>query len=129
MPSDLRFKGTPQAPTNIAGPTGRLADWLQHLTLDAIPSDVQARAKHLILDGIACALVGAKLPWSRVAVETIMGFEGTGDRTIIGLPAERHLHSGFRTRRLPSAWTVAQCFGGGALAACLRRRTGSRAGR
>ena len=35
MPSDLRFKGTPQAPTNIAGPTGRLADWLQHLTLDA----------------------------------------------------------------------------------------------
>jgi aconitate decarboxylase len=84
MPSDLRFKGTPQAPTNIAGPTGQLADWLQNLTLDAIPTDVLVRAKHLILDGIACALVGAKLPWSRVAVETVMRFEGTGDRTIIG---------------------------------------------
>ena len=75
---------TAQAPTDIAGPTGRLCDWLQRLKLDAVPPAVQARAKHLILDGIACALVGAKLPWSETAVETVLRFEGSGDKTIIG---------------------------------------------
>jgi 2-methylcitrate dehydratase PrpD len=84
MPDDLRFTGVPQAPTNPKGPTGQLAEWLRHLTLEAVPADVQARAKHLILDGIACALVGAKLPWSQTAVETVLRFEGKGERTIIG---------------------------------------------
>ncbi|HEX7200236.1 MAG TPA: MmgE/PrpD family protein, partial [Dongiaceae bacterium] len=84
MPDDLRFTGAHQAATDPKGPTGRMADWLQRLTLEAVPADVQARAKHLILDGIACALVGAKLPWSRTAVETVLRFEGKGERTIIG---------------------------------------------
>ena len=84
MATDVRFKGTPQAPTDPKGPTGRLAEWLQHLRLDAVPDEVKARAKHLILDGIACALVGARLPWSDTAVETITRFEGSGDKTIIG---------------------------------------------
>ncbi|MBV8411664.1 MAG: MmgE/PrpD family protein [Alphaproteobacteria bacterium] len=72
------------APTDPEGPTGRLAEWLRQLTLDAVPGRVQERAKHLILDGIACALVGAQLPWSRVAVETVLRFEGRGERSIIG---------------------------------------------
>ena len=84
MANDLRFAGAPEPPTDAKGPTGRLADWLQNLTLDAVPAEVQARAKHLLLDGIACALVGAKLPWSRSAVEIIQRFEGRGERTIIG---------------------------------------------
>jgi aconitate decarboxylase len=66
------------------GPTGRLAHWLEDLTLEAVPRDVQARAKSLMLDGIACALVGAQLPWSRVAVETVVDFEGKGESPIIG---------------------------------------------
>lgn len=82
--ADLRFKGAPQAPTDPKGPTGQLAEWLQQLRLDAIPVDVKTRAKHLILDGLACALVGARLPWSDTAVETITRFEGSGDKTIIG---------------------------------------------
>ena len=84
MANDLRFAGVPEPPTDRKGPTGRLAEWLQNLTLDAVPGDVQARAKHLLLDGIACALVGAKLPWSHTAVEIIQRFEGKGERTIIG---------------------------------------------
>ena len=84
MSIDVRFKGSAEGPTDIAGPTGRLADWLHRLTLDDVPQDVQARAKHVILDGIGCALVGAQLPWSRIAVETILRFEGTGDSTIMG---------------------------------------------
>jgi len=84
MKTDVRFKGAAQPPTDPNGATGRLANWLQHLRLDVVPADVKARATHLILDGIACALVGARLPWSDTAVETITRFEGTGDKTIIG---------------------------------------------
>src|SRR5260370_21211681 len=84
MATDVGFKGTPQAPTDPKGPTGRLTEWLQHLRLDAVPDEVKARAKHLILDGDACALVGARLRWSDTAVETITRCEGRGDKTIIG---------------------------------------------
>jgi 2-methylcitrate dehydratase PrpD len=84
MSTDLRFKGVRQPASDAQGPTGRLAGWLQDLTLAAVPADVQERAKHVILDGIACALVGAKLPWSCIAVDTVTRFEGRGERTIIG---------------------------------------------
>ncbi len=46
--------------------------------------DVLERAKDILLDGLGCALVGAQLPWSRIAVETALRFEGRGDRTLIG---------------------------------------------
>lgn len=84
MANDLVFKGAPEPPTDRNGPTGRLAEWLHGLELEIVPGDVQVRAKHLLLDGIACALVGAKLPWSCTAVETVLRFEGRGERTIIG---------------------------------------------
>ena len=82
--SDVRFKGAPEQPTDPRGPTGQLATWLHQFRLEAVPDDVRARAKHLILDGIGCALVGARLPWSDTAVETVTRFEGSGDKTIIG---------------------------------------------
>jgi 2-methylcitrate dehydratase PrpD len=82
--ADVRFKGAAEAPTDPKGPTGQLAEWLCGLRLEAVPDNVRARAKHLMLDGIGCALVGARLPWSDAAVETITRFEGSGDRTIIG---------------------------------------------
>ena len=56
-------------PTDPAGPTGPLSSWLANTTLDDVPATVRERAKHLILDGIACALVGAQLPWSRTGVK------------------------------------------------------------
>jgi aconitate decarboxylase len=71
-------------PTNPQGVTGALSNWLTRLSLDDVPEAVRARAKYLLLDGIGCALVGAKLPWSALAVETITRFEGRGDSTIIG---------------------------------------------
>lgn len=71
-------------PTDPAGPTGRLCDWLQHLQPDAVPSEVRERAKHLLLDGVACAIVGAQLPWSKTAVEVVRKVEGAGERTVIG---------------------------------------------
>jgi aconitate decarboxylase len=72
------------AATDPAGPTGRLATWLAGLTLDAVPARVCERAKYLLLDGIACAIVGAQLPWSRLAVELATDLEGDGNATIIG---------------------------------------------
>ncbi len=70
--------------TDPAGPTGALAHWLQDFTLDAAPAAARNRAKDLILDGLGCALVGAKLPWSKVAVEAVCRFEGAGDVPVIG---------------------------------------------
>ncbi len=70
--------------TNPEGPTGKLATWLAHVQLYEIPTSVRERAKYLILDGLGCALVGAKLPWSRTAVESVTHLEGTDTKTIIG---------------------------------------------
>lgn len=70
--------------TDPDGPTGKLATWLSDLSLSDVPEDVRMQAKALLLDGIACAFVGAKLPWSCKAVESVMQFEGEGTKTIIG---------------------------------------------
>jgi 2-methylcitrate dehydratase PrpD len=72
------------ATTESDGPTRRLASWASELALGDIPEHVQERAKHLLLDGLGCALIGAKLPWSQTAVEAVLAFEGTGDHCLIG---------------------------------------------
>ncbi len=74
----------PTAATDPDGPTGRLATWVADLTLDDVPHDVVERAKHLLLDGIGCALIGSQLPWSRVATGAVLDLEGTGDVVVIG---------------------------------------------
>jgi aconitate decarboxylase len=47
------------AATDPAGATGRLCHWLGSLEPAAVPTEVRERAKHLLLDGIGCAIVGA----------------------------------------------------------------------
>jgi aconitate decarboxylase len=66
------------------GPTRRLASWASDVALEDIPDHVQERAKHLLLDGLGCALIGAKLPWSQTAVDAVLAFEGTGEHVLIG---------------------------------------------
>ena len=73
-----------QAATDPDGPTGQLATWVADLTVDHVPQNVVERAKHLLLDGLGCALVGAQLPWSRVATDAVLGLEGKGDAVVIG---------------------------------------------
>ena len=72
------------SPTDPNGPTGRLASWLAGLRIDDIPPEVRERAKYLTLDGLACAIVGAQLPWSRIAVDAVSRLEGAGNSTLIG---------------------------------------------
>ena len=74
----------PSQPTAPDGPTGQLATWIAGFTLDKAPPVVRERARHLILDGLGCALVGARLPWSATAVEAATAFEGAGDAPLIG---------------------------------------------
>jgi aconitate decarboxylase len=73
-----------RAATDPAGPTGRLATWLAEVTLDDVPASVQEHAKHLLLDGVACALVGAQLPVSRKGVEAITTLDDAGSAELIG---------------------------------------------
>ncbi|KAB8067828.1 hypothetical protein BDV29DRAFT_162959 [Aspergillus leporis] len=40
--------------------------------------------QYLILDGIACALVGARLPWSETAAQAVFAMESPGPCTIYG---------------------------------------------
>ena len=75
---------TGRATTDPAGLTGRLATWLADLRLEDVPERVRQRASHLLLDGIGCALVGARLPWSRRAVESLCRLEGCGPAQLIG---------------------------------------------
>src|SRR5271156_5019888 len=70
--------------TDPAGPTGRLATWLAEVTLDDVPASVREHAKHLLLDGVACALVGAQLPVSRKGVEAITTLDDAGSAELIG---------------------------------------------
>ncbi|MEZ0112626.1 2-methylcitrate dehydratase PrpD [Catenulispora sp. EB89] len=72
------------APSNPEGVTGRLVTWIHDLTWDDVPAEVRTRAAHLLLDGLGCALVGAQLPWSRLATEAVLGIEGGGDAVVIG---------------------------------------------
>jgi 2-methylcitrate dehydratase PrpD len=51
------------AATDPAGPTGRLATWLAGTTLEDVPPPVREHAKHLILDGVACAWSARSCPF------------------------------------------------------------------
>jgi 2-methylcitrate dehydratase PrpD len=64
--------------------TTTLSTWLADLSWDTVPTRVRERAKHLVLDGVACGLVGAQLPWSRIAVDGVTALEGNGSAMVIG---------------------------------------------
>jgi aconitate decarboxylase len=67
-----------------SGPTGRLATWVAKTTLDDVPASIRDRARHLVLDGIACALVGAQLPVSRIGVEGVTALDSAADAALVG---------------------------------------------
>jgi 2-methylcitrate dehydratase PrpD len=70
--------------TDPHGPTGMLAHWVADLAAADVPAEAQTRAAHLLLDGIGCALIGAGLPWSRIATDAVLALEGDGDAVVIG---------------------------------------------
>jgi aconitate decarboxylase len=87
-------------PTQLA-PAVNSQSWLAGLTTAQVPQQVREKTKLLMLDGLACALVGAWLPWSATAVDAILRLEGCGTNPIIGwnrgatAPAAALLNSSF----------------------------------
>ncbi|HEX5278531.1 MAG TPA: MmgE/PrpD family protein [Micropepsaceae bacterium] len=57
--------------------TARMAEFVAGLTFEAIPPEVIARIKLLILDSLGCALFGARLEWSRILCETLAAVDST----------------------------------------------------
>jgi aconitate decarboxylase len=74
----------PSEPSNPAGVTGRLSNWIHSTNLSTVPPQVVTRAKYLILDGVGCAIVGSHLPWSEVASRSVFNMEPEGSCTVIG---------------------------------------------
>src|ERR1700689_5444713 len=66
------------------GPTRTVAEFVAASQFDTLPDAVVDRTKYLVLDGLACGLVGAQLPWSRVAAEALIDLEGHGPATVWG---------------------------------------------
>ena len=63
-------------------PTGILATWVADTTQGEVPDVVMQRAKHLLLDGIGCLLVGSHLEWSSLGVQAITDFDPGGEYLI-----------------------------------------------
>ncbi|KAF2025505.1 2-methylcitrate dehydratase PrpD [Setomelanomma holmii] len=78
------MSSTKNLPSNPAGITGQLCSWITSTNNTEIPEDVLERAKYLILDGIACAFVGAHLPWSETAARALLKMEPQGQCSVIG---------------------------------------------
>jgi aconitate decarboxylase len=64
--------------------TRGIADFVANLRYNAIPAEVIARIKLLILDSLGCAIFGAELPWSRILLDTLARVDTTSGCTIWG---------------------------------------------
>jgi aconitate decarboxylase len=65
-------------------PTVELCDWISALKWQDIPENIKTRVKYLVLDGIACALVGSHLDWSETATQAVLDMESAGSCSVIG---------------------------------------------
>ena len=66
--------------------TGGVAAFVAGLRYEAIPDEVRARIKLLILDSLGCALFGADLPWSRILQHTLQRVDSTPGCSVWGTP-------------------------------------------
>ena len=74
----------PSQPSDPAGPTGKLCNWIYGMKMEDVPENLHERAKYLILDGMGYAIVGAHLPWSQIVAKAVFQMEGEGKCTVIG---------------------------------------------
>jgi len=67
--------------------TAELAAFVADLRFDALPSEVVEHARLLALDTFGCGLLGSRMPWSRVLLETLRDVEVAGDALVWGTDA------------------------------------------
>ncbi|KAK9421809.1 putative MmgE/PrpD family protein [Seiridium unicorne] len=82
--TDLHSHVDDPSQDETAGTTAALCEWAIGLKSSNVPSPILERVKHLILDGIACGLVGGHVPWSEQAAEAIVDYEPPGYCSVIG---------------------------------------------
>lgn len=72
--------------TNNTSPalTAELCQWIHSVQLSDIPDEVVERIRYLILDGLACAMIGSHLPWSEVGTHAVLSMESEGLCSIWG---------------------------------------------
>ncbi|MGI4939420.1 MAG: MmgE/PrpD family protein [Janthinobacterium lividum] len=63
------------SPANIY--TRGIAEFVSGLHYEAIPAEVVARIKLLMLDSLGCAMFGADLPWCRILRETLAAVDSS----------------------------------------------------
>ncbi|MEM5383084.1 MmgE/PrpD family protein [Paraburkholderia phymatum] len=66
--------------------TGGVAAFVAGLRYEAIPDEVRARIKLLILDSLGCALFGSGLEWSRILSDTLASIDTTQGCNVWGMP-------------------------------------------
>jgi 2-methylcitrate dehydratase PrpD len=71
--------------TQTSGASATLATFAANLNFDVIPASVIEKLKLNILDGIACCLVGATMPWTRKVADLVASEGGVPAATIIGM--------------------------------------------
>ncbi|PVI02561.1 putative immune-responsive protein [Periconia macrospinosa] len=68
----------------VPGLTAKLCEWVGALQLSDVPEEVVTRTKYLILDGLACAIIGAHLPWSETGTKAVLSMEAAGSCSVWG---------------------------------------------
>ena len=69
----------------------QLAEFAIALRYEDLPASVVARAKHCLIDAIACAAFGRKLPWSQMVLEEALATGAGGPCRLPGVP-DKSLH-------------------------------------
>jgi 2-methylcitrate dehydratase PrpD len=64
--------------------SARLADFAAGLSYGAIPEEVRARAKHLILDAVGCALAARRFYFAAPCLAAMTELGGAGPHAVIG---------------------------------------------
>jgi len=67
------------------GATAVLADFAAGLTYEVLPAEVVEHLKLAVLDGLACCLHGATLPWTRMVADLVDHDGGTPEASLIGM--------------------------------------------
>ncbi|HEY8555302.1 MAG TPA: MmgE/PrpD family protein [Burkholderiales bacterium] len=68
----------------MSTPARELTDFLQGITLQALPASTTEAAQWALLDTLGCALFGAPEPWSRIMAAEVLAEGGRGRSTIVG---------------------------------------------
>lgn len=84
---------TDQTSTTPTPITRDLCEWIYALQLTDVPAEVVTRSKYLILDGLACAIVGSHLPWSETATNAVLSMEAEGTCSVWGWDKVRLIYA------------------------------------